>query len=512
MTLGDMIRRATRRYPEKAAFRDLPRQRVLSYAEMNSRINQLAHGLKNLGIRKGDVVGIYFYNSHHFCEALYACAKIGAVAALLNFRLAAREYVLLFEQCEISTLIYDTVFQRVVEEIKPRLPGLKQLVAAGAGAPGAEAYEDLLAPQPSSEPTDAVDSRDLAVILFTGGTTGIPKAPFYTHEKLCWVAYANCVETSLTPQDVIIDAAPFFHSAGLMVLLMPGIVVSAEHVVPPPSFNPEEVLRIIAEERVTYGFFVPTQAVGLTGQAEEVYARYDTSCLRTWASAAAPLPTELKRRILHRFPQVRLFEMYGSTDSSLISSLRPEDQERKEMCVGRPFTSAEFRVVDENENDCPPGAVGEVWARVESTMLGYYRNPEGTAASLTPDGYWISGDMGKVDAEGYLYIVDRKKDMIITGGENVYSPEVESVLFAHPAVLEAAVIGVPDLTWGEAVKAVVVLKPGQTVEPQELVSHCRANLAHYKCPKTIDIVPELIKSSAGKILKREMRKWYQPEG
>ena len=157
------------------------------------------------------------------------------------------------------------------------------------------------------------------------------------------------------------------------------------------------------------------------------------------------------------------------------------------------------------------GVVGEVYARVESTMVEYYRNPEATNESLTHDGYWISGDVGKIDDEGYLYIVDRKKDMIITGGENVYSPEVESVLFTHPAVLEAAVIGVPDPTWGEAVKAIVVLKPDQQAESQELLEHCRTNLAHYKCPKTIDIVPELIKSSAGKILKREMRKWYSAE-
>jgi fatty-acyl-CoA synthase len=366
-------------------------------------------------------------------------------------------------------------------------------------------FEDVLERGGESEPGEEVKGDDAAFLLYTAGTTGRPKGVLLSHNGLIW----NCVNWAhngvYREDDLCLQVFPLYHVAAigsvLTYLYVGGTVYLKK------AFDPRDCMETIERERITRWAAAPT-VFSMLFQLPGI-EKYDTDSVTLIGSGAAIMPVETQRRLNQVFPNAQVFDTYGMTETSGgITTLRPRDFHRKTACVGEEHIGLELRVVDEKDADVPPGEVGEVVFRGNNLMKGYYKDPEATKHAVR-GGWFHTGDLGRLDEERFLYIVDRKKDMIITGGENVYPREVEEVLYKHPKVAESAVIGVPDAKWGEAIKAVIALKAGETATEDEVIGFCREHIAGFKCPKSVDFVDALPKNPAGKILKRELRERYR---
>jgi fatty-acyl-CoA synthase len=382
------------------------------------------------------------------------------------------------------------------------LPGEEGSAAAPQGMTG---FDDLLQAQNEEAPLPAVDARTLLQIIYTSGTESQPKGAMLTHEAVLW-EYATCIiEGGMTATDIMLHALPLYHCAQLDVFLGPAVYLGITNIITGQP-RPDTILPLIERHKVNSFFAPPSIWIALLRSAQ--FDMTDLSSLEKGYYGASIMPVEVLREMQKRMPRVRLWNFYGQTEiAPLATVLYPEDQLRKAGSAGKPALNVETRVVDENMNDVPPGMVGEIVHRSPQLLSGYYRDPEKTAAACS-GGWFHSGDLAMLDEEGYITVVDRKKDMIKTGGENVASREVEEVIFRIAAVSEVAVIGLPDPYWVEAVTAVIVLRQGQETSEEDVIAFCKANMAHFKVPKRVIFTEALPKNPSGKLLKRELRKRY----
>jgi len=505
-TLRDMIDGVAQRYPGKTAF--IFEGQSYTFEQVKQRVNSLANALTTLGIRKGDRVGILANNCPQYFE-VFGLAKAGMVCVPLNYRSVARELAYLIENSGITALILESEFASLVDSVRHELEAVRSLICLDAEVEGMLNYEELIDRFPAGEPGDRVEADDPCALFYTSGTTGRPKGAIHTHRSL--MAESRVPYRHISASDVVLCVMPFFHVGGSAAHLIPAFAAGATLVIH-KRFDEDQVLETIHREGVTYVFLVPTMIMRLLEHPRLV--DYDLSSLHGVGYTGAPMPVEALREGIALLGQV-FFQELGQTETLNMTMLKREEhtlegspaQLRRLESVGRPLKEGELRIVDEEGRDVPVGEAGEIAARSERTMVGYWRMPEETAYTLR-DGWLHTGDVGRMDEDGYVYLVDRKKDMIISGGENIYSREVEDVLHTHPAVADAAVVGVPDEKWGESVKAVVVLKEGASTTEQEIVDFCKANLASYKKPRSVEFWDDLPKTASGKTKKAEIREPY----
>jgi acyl-CoA synthetase (AMP-forming)/AMP-acid ligase II len=465
-----------------------------------------------MGIGKGDKVALLMMNCNQYLECYFSLAKIGGVAVPLNFRLHPDEIVYIANHADAVAMVVGEQFIDTIRSIQKDLPLVKQYISVTAApVEGMFHYETLIRKYPDDEPLVLVDQEDPAFIMYTAGTTGRPKGAVLTHQSqvIMWTLasiQSNSEPGVGNPWDFrACSPPPLFHIASFgccQAYLLMGATV----VLPTEVFNPQEIMEIIEREKIESIQLVPAMANFLLQLPD--LGKYDASSLKICGSAGAVLPTQTRKAMLERFPGVMIYDWFGQTETGgLVCALRPSEGERKVASVGRALPFIQVRVVDDEDRDVPIGEVGEAVYQGPNIMKEYYKDPEGTARAMR-NGWFHSGDLVRQDEEGYIYIVDRKTDMIISGGENVYPAEVEEVLYRHPKILEAAVIGVYDEQWGEAVKAVVVPKPGETPTEEEIIDFCKQHLASYKKPKSVDFTDALPRNPAMKVLKTLLREKY----
>jgi long-chain acyl-CoA synthetase len=499
-TLGELVRAHARDRPDAPAVTCGPVTRT--FAELHARSSQVAHALTSAGVRSGDRVAVLDRNSAEFWELVFGCAKIGAVVTALNWRLAAAEIAPILTDSDAAVLF-------VGEEQLPLVPGgaVEQVVVMG------RQYEDLLAASPTDDPSVAVRSSDPVLQLYSSGTTGRPKGAVITHANLGLTARMAGSTWRMGPDTVNLVPSPLFHIGGAGYGLT--ALSTGGHTVIVREAEPAGLLAAIERHRVTHAFLVPAVVHSLLDHPS--VRQTDLTSLQLVGYGGAPMTEPLLRRALDGLG-CQFLGVYGMTETSgTVCALAPEDHDpggpRAGLLrsVGRPLPWVELAVRDPVlGEDVGPGEVGEIWVRTAQNMAGYWKQPETTAVTLVDGGWLRTGDGASLDEHGYVFLRDRIKDLIISGGENVYPAEVENVLASHPAVTDVAVIAVPSERWGETVKAVVVLAPGAELSAEELRAFARTELAGYKCPTSMDVVDALPRNATGKILKKDLRARYWP--
>ena len=482
--------------------------RVRTVAESADRVARLAGALRSAGVGGGDRVGMLSLNSDRYHEFLLAVPWAGAVVNPVNIRWSPAEVAYSLADCDTRVLLVDDAFAPVIPELRDRAPSLQTVIFCGDGPQpdGTLAYEQLLAENP---PAQDVRRRggDLYGVFYTGGTTGDPKGVMLSHDNLLASFMGSMTTAGLLSQGRrLLHAAPMFHLAAGSAWLG-GMFTGCTHVIV-PMFTPAAVAAAISEHKVTDVLLVPTMIQMLIDAPQTADA--DLTSVQRVIYGASPISAAVLERARKRLESAGFIQAYGMTELAPVATLlTPADHEDPALAqsAGRAAAHVEIAVVGPDEGELPRGQVGEVVVRGDNVMAGYWNKPELTAAALR-GGWMHTGDAGYLDDRGYLFIVDRLKDMIITGGENVYSAEVENVLAGHPAVAACAVIGVPDPAWGERVHAVVVLQPGREITGEQLREFCRGQIAGYKLPRSVAFADALPISGAGKILKRELRKQY----
>ncbi|HUO71360.1 MAG TPA: long-chain-fatty-acid--CoA ligase [Solirubrobacteraceae bacterium] len=502
LRVADVVRKHGANRPDVVAIRC--GARALTYAQLDERSSRLAQALLDAGVRSGDRVAHLDRTAPEIVELLFATSKIGAVTVPLNWRLAAAELETIVDDAGCTVLIAGPSYRDTARTIAANVPQQLDVVNVG------EDYEERLRTQRADDPGHRAAAGDPAVQMYTSGTTGAPKGVLTTQRNLA-AAYLSAHLWAFDSASVSLTPLPMFHIGGIGWAYL-GLVSGATTILV-SEFDPVHVLDLLEHDRVTNAVFVPTILQMLTAVAGA--AERDYSSLRSIAYGASPITTPVLRATLRTFG-CPLFGVYGLTETTGgVVQLGPDDHDaegsRQHLLrsAGRPLPWVEMRIVDPlGGRDCETGDVGEVWLRAPNVMAGYHGRDAETAAALTPEGWLRTGDGGYRDEDGYLFLTDRIKDMIVSGGENIYPVEVEEVLSHHPGVVEVAVIGVPDERWGETVKALVVPAPGAAVDPEELVAFARERLAGYKLPRSVEFVAELPRNPAGKVLKRDLRARY----
>jgi long-chain acyl-CoA synthetase len=515
-TVAGMLRTQAAERPGATMLVEGPLRRT--WAEHHARSAQVAQALLAEGVEVGDRVAFYDRNGAAFFDVLFGAALMGAVIVPVNWRLAPAEIEAVLDDAEPTVLVIHPDYLPALAAMTGGLPSVRRIVvladegseSAAVDDPRARPVAEWLAGRSAEDPGHEGQPEEVSVMLYTSGTTGVAKGVMLTNQNLA-AACGDALQTfRVDERTVSLVAMPLFHIGGagwaLCAMSRGGVSVILREV------DPTQFLDLVEAERVTATFVVPAVLLFLT-LTPGVEDR-DFSSLDTIYYGAAPIAEDLLVRCLKVFG-CKFAQIYGMTETTgAICSLAPEDHDpggpRHHLLrsAGRPFPAVELRVVDDQGRDEPVGQVGEVWTRSPYNMAGYWRRPDETAATVTPEGWLRTGDAGYLDPEGYLFLQDRMKDMIVSGGENVYPAEVENVLLAHPGVADAAVIGVPSERWGETVKAIVVRAPGSTVTAEELIAWCRERLAHFKCPTSVDFTDVLPRNATGKVLKRELREPY----
>ena len=475
-----------------------------TWAALVGRVQRLAAALRAAGIAPGDRIAVLDLNHPSAVELTLACAQIGAAAVVVNFRLAPPEIAYVVTDAQARMLFVGPEFAAVVDGMRAEL-GVERVVRI------ADEYEPFLAAHEPDPGHHAAAPDDCFLQLYTSGTTGFPKGAMLTHRGMAALADSATSVSEVRTGDVLQVAMPLFHVGGMSWALT-GLALGATiRILRVP--DPAAVLDDLARG-TTHTFLVPALLAAMV----RVPGERTFPALRAVWYGASPMPLPVLRACVALFPG-RMVQVYGMTEASgAVTALPVADHENPEVAhrlvsAGRPFPGVEIEIRDPaTEEPVPVGEPGEIWVRCASLMSGYWGRPEATAAAITPDGWLRSGDGGHLDADGYVYVTDRIKDMIISGGENIYPAEIERVLAEHPSVGDCAVIGVPDERWGEVPKAVVVAAPGQTVDAEALLAHCRAHLGAFKCPKSVEVLAELPRNPTGKVLKKDLRKRYWPEG
>ncbi len=534
MVLTETLTKAVKLFPQKRAI--VCGDRHWTYQEFHSRVLRLSRCLKSFRLGKGDKVAILHPNCHTFLEAYYAIPQIGAISVPINTRLSPREIAFILQDSESKVLIADSVFKNQLDPIRKEIQGIKKILWTG------EDNGDSFSPDPPKAstgrrtgknhsidlsyekalqredvgilPAPPVHGEDIAQIYYTSGTTGRPKGVMLSHKNVTTHALGTIAEVHLTDGDVWVHVAPLFHLADAWATWAV-TWVGGTHVLV-REFDARAVLETIQREKVTLTNLIPTMLNLMVNHPDA--GKFDYSSLRVLLSGGAPIAPEVVRKIVETF-KCDYIQTYGMTETSPyltlsvlkehLKKLPNEDQLRFKSKTGREFIGVELKVINDQGEEIKRDEkeVGEIIVKGDIVTEGYWKLPDETKKSIK-EGWLYTGDMAVIDEEGYVTIVDRKKDMILTGGENVYSTEVENILYTYPAILECAVVGVPDQKWGEAVKAIVVLKQGQEATEQEIIQFCKERMAHYKAPKSIEFIGALPRTGSGKIHKKNLRDKY----
>jgi len=495
LNMANGVREFAKASPTTVAVIDGNRQ--LSYAELGDRAARVAQGLLASGLQPGSRIAVHMGNRMEYFEIAAGIAMAGMTMIPLNTRSNDKEVEYIFEKSHVQALVLDEKLAPVTENLRDRLDVVWSLDGNDAGL----AYESVLAGAASSDPMIPVDENSTFIIMFTSGTTGKPKGVQLSHRGRTLTCYSTALDFGIHPGRRTMAVAPMYHGAGFSfayTAVFTGATISVLR-----SWDPEEFLTLAQRDRTQTAFMVPTHAQTLRALDREPGA-YSLSDLDTLYFNAAALPKVLKEWVIESFPQTGVFEIYGSTEASVVTTLRPPDAMRKIGSVGHPWFMTELRVVDDDGNPVGPGEPGELFSRSPHLMTGYLDDAESTANCTTEDGFVTAGDVVIRDEEGYIYIVDRKKDMIVTGGVNVYPREIEEIIATFPAVHEVAVVGLPDDKWGESITAVVVPRPGVDIDMAALQAHVEPQLSSYKLPRRWEISDGLPRNASGKIVKRDV--------
>ncbi len=511
MDLGRKLQNNAEAFPDKPAV--LFKDRVTSYAELNERATRFANAIVGLGIRPREKVAVILRNRTEYLEITYGLSRAGMTLVPVNWRLAAEEMKYIIANSESSAVVVCEEFSKKLREIRGDLPNVISdhcVYLDGDGPKGMRSYEDLLADSSSVPAGIENGPHDPFYIGYTSGTTGFPKGAVNPHGNWELKEMSLSAIFNVTGNDIQLLTMPLFHANAISSASIGHY--SGQTIVIMERFDPEEMLRLIEKYKATMSSMVPTMFNRLKNLPRETFEKYDTSSMKCFIQSSAPLPFSTKQWIVKNFTSAGLHEFYGGTEVGVVTYLSPEEQLQRPGSVGRALPTMEIKLVDDEGNEAPRGVIGQLISRpLEGAPIerakGYYRDAESTTRWFR-NGWFYSGDMAYVDEAGYYYLVDRKIDMIISGGENIYPAEIEAVLYRHPKILEAAVIGIPDEEWGESVKAVVVLKGGKSASDAEIVDYCRKHLAGYKIPRSVDFVDDLPKTDTGKVLKKEIRAPY----
>lgn len=504
-TIGDALRRSVRRNPDKEAL--LYEDRRWTYAALDVAANRVAHRLLALGLKPDDRVAAYGRNSDAYVLLWLGCVRAGLVHVPINYALTEGELHYIVEQSGARALFHDLAIAGHIEQLGPQLPC--EWVGSLHGGEALDILAFARTPGKESEPAVSISEEDVAQLLYTSGTTAAPKGAMMSHRALMAEYTSTLLSTEISSADRSLASLPLYHSAQMHVFVMPQLLLGATTIVIQAPL-PELCFGLIAKERISSFFAPPTVWIALLRHPD--FDRYDLSSLARGYYGASIMPVPVLQELTRRLPKVRLFNCYGQSEiAPLATVLSPEDHAERPASAGQPIFNVETRIVNEQMEDCAPGEMGEIIHRSPQLMTGYWNKPEETAEAFA-GGWFHSGDVGYFDAAGFLYIADRIKDIINTGGVVVSSREVEECLYTHPAVSEVAVIALPDEKWIEAVVAVVSLKAGQQVDAEALIAHVKAHIAPFKVPKRVFFVESLPRNASGKLLKRELRQQYASAG
>lgn len=485
-------------------------QNSFTFQELLARVYRLINALESLGVQKGDRVAILAQNCHQYRELFWAVALGGFMIVPVNYRLAAREIAYILNDSETKVLLLSDEYSLLVDSIKKELKTVRHIIGIHAEGEGLLDYEELLEKNPADPPLSSPASDDLLWLLYTSGTTGLPKGAMHTHRSVTGLVELVINNFAIDAETRSLVVTPFYALSGGGWDAICSCAGSVTIIL--RNFNPVDVLETIQNEKITDIHLVPVMINFIVNCPD--FDNYDLSSLERITYGASPMPPELMKKAMEKMGPI-FIQDFGCAEGMLLTTLPetdhvvdgPPEKTRRLASCGKGMPEIDVRVLNKDGHEVKPGEVGELTVMSDAVMKGYWKMPEATDDVLK-DGRLYTGDLATVDEDGFIYIVDRKKDMIISGGANIYPREVEDVLFGHSAVLEAAVIGIPDEEWGESVKGLVVLKPGATCTEKELIEHCKANLASYKKPKSIEFTDILPRNPSGKVLKRVLREQY----
>ena len=508
LTVAEVVGAQSRLHPDKIGARDS--RRVLTFRAWDERASRLANALLALGLRQGDRVALLAYNCVEWMELYVGLARAGLIAVPINFRLVGSEIQYIVQHCEARAFVIQDALVERLDPIRDTLDiPSERFVHFGAPMPpaGWSSYETLIERAAATHPGVAVRPEDPWALMYTSGTTGRPKGAIRSHAASALLGLTTALDLAFSPNDAALLAMPMFHANSLFFTSTFTYLGATCVVDDSPSFDPERLLRTFAEQRITFTSLVPTHYIMTLALPEATRRAYDVSHVTRLLISSAPARRDTKLAIMEAFPNSHLFEMYGSTEAGWVTVLRPDEQLTKLGSVGREMSgTGPVRLLDPDGQEVRDGEVGELYSRTPYAFSGYWRDPARTAEAFR--GPWCSvGDLARRDEDGFYHLVDRKSNMIISGGENIYPSEVEGVIGAHPAVQDVAVIGVPHEKWGEAVHAVIVPRAGAHPDADEIIRWCRKRMAGYKRPQSIDFVDDsaMPRTATGKILHRLLR-------
>ena len=488
----------------------------ITFGDLAGRVNRLANGLADLGVGAGDRVAVMQVNCNEHIESYFATAKLDAIFVPINFRARAEELSFMLNDSGVKAIILGQRYQDMLRQVKPELTTLEHQITLEAPADDFVYYEDLISNSSDDERFPTADGEDVTIIMFTAGTTGTPKGVMLSHNSFSSYILANVEPVDMDVAEKNILTVPLHHIAGVQAVM--AAIYGGRTLVLQRQFDEEGWMKLVQDEQVNRAMMVPTMLKRLMDQPS--FGSYDLSSLRVITYGAAPMPLEVIKKAIGEFPNTRFINAFGQTETaSTITMLPPDAHEIREGdpdyeiklkrlgSIGKPLPDVEVRIVDEDGNDVPLGENGEIVARGERLMKGYWNREEATKETLR-GGWLYTGDLGYWDDEGFIFLSGRAKDFLKRGGEMIAPEEVEQIIMSHPAVDEAAIIGVPDIEWGERVRAIVVRKPGMELTMEEVVEHCRPRMAGFKRPEDVIFIDELPRNPMGKVLKRVLREEY----
>jgi len=509
LNLAQMVKINAKKFPNRIALKD--KNRSYTYPELNKRVNKLAHSLLSLGLQKGDKFAVLLENSMEIVEAYLAAAKTGLIIVPVHFRFVGREIMNLMENSDAEAFIVHDEFITPVDSIKKDLINIPSdgYIVVGKKKEGYKEYEEFIKDSPDTEPEDNVNCEDPWLILYTSGTTGIPKGVVRSHESYIAFFLINAVDFGFNEYDICLNVMPLYHVNSTFYTFLFLYLGGTAYIHPARHFKADEILEIIEKEKITYISLIPTH-YNLILNASDEAKKHDVGSIKKLLCSSAPVSKSMKKEIIGFFPGVELYEAYGSTEAGLVTILKPEDQLRKLGSIGYEAVGTDFiKLLDENGNEVGVDEIGELYSRGPMMFKEYHKMPNKTDSSFR--GEWFSaGDLAKRDEDGFFYIVDRKDNMIITGGEHVYPSEIQEIISTHPAVFDVAIIGLPHNKWGEQVTAVVVPRKSAKIKEKTIIDYCKDKMAAYKRPKKVIFIEdeEMPRSPTGKILHRVLRECY----
>jgi len=509
MNLGQNLKVNAKKFPTTVALQDS--HRSFTYPQTNDRVNRLANSLLSLGLTKGDRIAVLMENSIEIVEIYLATAKSGLVIVPINFRLVGPEISYIVNNSDAKAFIVHDEFAPEVDRVKTELTNIAatDYFVVGKNMAGYREYEELISAGSAAEPDVKVASQDTWILIYTSGTTGKPKGVIRSHESHVAFYLINAVDFGFNEHDFCMNVMPLCHINSTFFTFTFLYIGASVYIHPAQSFKPEEILDIVEKEKITFISLIPTH-YNLILNAPEEALKKDVSSITKLLCSSAPVRKSMKECIMGYFKGVELYEGYGSTEAGIVTVLKPEYQMKKLGSIGVETLGTEFvKILDENGREVPNGEVGELYSKGPMLFDEYYNLPEKTAESFV-NGWFSAGDMARKDADGFFEIVDRKDNMIITGGENVYPSEIEEVIGSHPDVFDAAVIGLSDDKWGERVAAIVIKKPGAELDADTLRAYCKDKMAGYKRPKDIIFIESdgMPRTATGKILHRILREKF----